>query len=197
MAAVFIKLLSMSIAASWLIVAVIALRLLLKKAPKWINCLLWGLVAVRLVCPVSFESTLSLVPSEETINSGIFSSFIESAAESNAPVAVSPVGSGNGGTPDSGTDGNSAAPARADADSLWRNAAAAVWIIGLIGLWGYALIRYLRLRRTVSEAVPLRGSVSEAVPMRENVWIGDRISSPFLAGIIRPRIYISSSTEES
>ena len=67
MSAVFLKILNMSITAGWLILAVILLRALLKKAPKWVFCLLWGLVALRLVCPFSLESVLSLIPSRETI----------------------------------------------------------------------------------------------------------------------------------
>ena len=67
MDAVFLKVLNMSITASWLILAVVLTRLILKKAPKWIPCLLWGLVAIRLICPFSFESVLSLIPSSETI----------------------------------------------------------------------------------------------------------------------------------
>ena len=62
MGEIFLKIVNMSIAASWLIVAVVLLRILLKKAPKWINCVLWSLVAVRLVCPFFPESNLSLVP---------------------------------------------------------------------------------------------------------------------------------------
>ena len=57
----------MSISASWIVLAVLVLRLLLKKAPKWVNVLLWGIVAIRLICPFSFESALSLIPSAETI----------------------------------------------------------------------------------------------------------------------------------
>ena len=68
---VFLKLVNMSIAAGWLILAVILARLLLKKAPKWISCVLWALVAIRLVCPFSLESSLSLIPSSETIPSNI------------------------------------------------------------------------------------------------------------------------------
>ena len=70
-AAIFLKLLNMSIAAGWLILAVLVLRLLLKKAPKWVSCLLWGIVAVRLVCPFSLESGWSLVPSAETVVSNV------------------------------------------------------------------------------------------------------------------------------
>ena len=63
----FLKIINMSISASWLVLAVLILRFVLKKAPKWINVLLWGIVAIRLICPFSFESPLSLIPSAETI----------------------------------------------------------------------------------------------------------------------------------
>ena len=62
----FLKIINMSISASWLVMAVLILRLVLKKAPKWVNVLLQGIVAVRLICPFSFESALSLIPSAET-----------------------------------------------------------------------------------------------------------------------------------
>ena len=68
MDAVFVKLFNMSMAAGWMILTVLLLRLLLRKAPHWIHCLLWGFVAVRLICPVSFQSVLSLIPSTETID---------------------------------------------------------------------------------------------------------------------------------
>ena len=67
MSAVFLKVLNMSITASWLIIAVVLARVMLKKAPRWLSCLLWGLVAIRLLYPFSFESSLSLIPSSETI----------------------------------------------------------------------------------------------------------------------------------
>ena len=67
MDAVFLKILNMSIAAGWLILAVVVLRFLLKKAPKWLPCVLWAVVAIRLVCPFSFESVFSLIPSAETV----------------------------------------------------------------------------------------------------------------------------------
>ena len=67
MASLFLKLLNMSIAASWLILAVIVLRIVLKRAPKWIHCILWALVGIRLLCPLSIESALSLIPSSEPL----------------------------------------------------------------------------------------------------------------------------------
>ena len=71
MNAPFLKLLNMGLTASWLVLAVLLLRILLKKAPKWTHCLLWAIVAVRLVLPVTFESSLSLVPSGEVIPADI------------------------------------------------------------------------------------------------------------------------------
>lgn len=68
MEALFLKLVNMSITASWLVLAVIAVRLIFKKAPKWILCLLWGLVAFRLICPFSIESSLSLIPYAEPLS---------------------------------------------------------------------------------------------------------------------------------
>ena len=67
MSEAFLKIVNMSISAGWLVLAVLALRLILKKSPKWVNVLLWGIVAVRLVCPFSLESALSLIPSAETL----------------------------------------------------------------------------------------------------------------------------------
>ena len=60
MICIFVTLLTMSIGAAWLILIVILLRLLLKRAPKWVNCVLWGFVALRLVCPYVPESRFSL-----------------------------------------------------------------------------------------------------------------------------------------
>ena len=68
MSGIFLKLLNLSISASWLVLVVLALRLVLKRAPKWVNVLLWGMVALRLMLPFSIESALSLIPSAETLS---------------------------------------------------------------------------------------------------------------------------------
>ena len=68
---VFLKVLNMSISAGYVVLAVLLLRLVLKKAPKWIAVALWGIVAVRLICPFSFESVLSLIPSAEVVSPDI------------------------------------------------------------------------------------------------------------------------------
>ena len=68
MSELFLKIVNMSISASWVVIAVLTLRFCLKKAPKWVNVLLWGIVAARMVFPFSIESVLSLIPSAETIS---------------------------------------------------------------------------------------------------------------------------------
>ena len=69
----FLKIINMSISASWLVLAVLILRFVLKKAPKWINVLLWGAVAIRLLCPITIESNLSMVPSAEVFPNEVVS----------------------------------------------------------------------------------------------------------------------------
>lgn len=188
MDAVFIKLLNMSIAASWLIVAVVILRLLLKKAPKWMNCILWGMVAVRLVCPFSFESTLSLIPNAENIHPDIVRYLPKTTGNSGIPVINHTISSA-----DPMIRENFAPMAGASTHSLYAwmyvglHIVEIVWIIGLSGLLGYALLRYFRLHK----------SVSEAMFLRDNIWMGDMVTSPFILGIIRSKIYVPSSTEES
>lgn len=173
MESVFLKLLNMSIAAGWLILAVVILRLLLKKAPKSIRCVLWALAGIRLVCPFSFESLLSLVPSAETvspdilyaqsptIHSGIamFNAYVNPViSESLAPAA-----------------GSGVSPIQAAA-----HIASVVWMAGMAALLLYAAISYFSLRRKVRTAVLLR----------DNVWQSENVASPFVLGIVRPRIYL-------
>lgn len=73
MESVFLKIFNMSITACWLVLAVVLLRFLLKKAPKWLTLVLWCFVGLRLICPWSFESIFSLIPSTETIPQNITS----------------------------------------------------------------------------------------------------------------------------
>lgn len=181
MDAAFIKLLNMNIAASWLIAAVIILRVLLKKAPKWINCILWGIVAVRLICPFSIESILSLIPSAETIDSDIVRYPSNPTVNSGVPMinhSISLI-----------LSGDIAPTAGAGTNPLhtWTHTAEIVWMIGFGCLLCYALISFFRLRRKVSEAVLLRG----------HIWVADMVKSPFILGVICPKIYLSSSMEES
>ena len=152
MSTVFIKLLNMSITASWMIIAVILARLLLKKAPKWITCLLWGLVAVRLICPFSFESIFSLIPSSQTIPSNnalqqepAINSGITIVNETINPIIEESF------TP---TPSNSANPLQ-----IIIPVASIIWIVGIVILLAYALISYLRLKKFVSVCVPVKEGI--------------------------------------
>ena len=168
------KIINMSISASWLILAVLILRLVLKKAPKWVNVLLWGIVAVRLICPLSFESALSLIPSSETIPLDI-----EMAAkptiDSGVPAinsVVNPVLS-------------SFAPPQhvltsANPLQIWIPILNIIWLIGVGALLLYTAVSYWRLCR----------KVDTAVRYKDNIFQSENVSSPFVLGIIKPRIYL-------
>lgn len=180
MEAVFLKIINMSITASWLILAVILLRLLLKKAPKWIMGVLWGFVAIRLIVPFSLESIFSLIPSAEPIPQNILTT--ESPTiNSGFPIlneTVNPIISDTL-TPNVGASVNPA--------QIVMFIASVIWIIGVTGMLLYALISYLRIHSKIREAVQLK----------ENIWICDHISTPFILGIFRPRIYLPSSMDEA
>lgn len=169
----FLSLLNRSIAAGWLVLVIVALRLLLRRAPRGFHCTLWGMVAVRLVCPFSLKSALSLLPSAETVPPEILydpTPTIQTGIESfNA--AVNPILS------------QSMAPNPGDGVNPLQVAvliAANIWILGAAAMLLYALVSYLRIRRTVATAVR----------MEDGVYQSEHIASPFLLGLFRPRIYL-------
>ena len=142
MSAIFLKTLNLAISASWLIVAVILVRLLLKKTPRWIFCLLWGLVALRLICPFSLESALSLIPSSEAIPADIT---MDRRPQINSGVrvidnAVNPVIERNFAP----SIENSVNPMQ-----VVVYVASIIWIIGLVVMCIYAFVSYVSLRKRV------------------------------------------------
>lgn len=183
MTVVFLKLLNMSIAAGFLVLAVIALRLFLKKSPKWVYCVLWGLVGIRLICPLSVESFFSMIPSAETvpqeivyaerpaIHSGVayLNSYVNPIiSEKLAPTAeagVSPM-------------------------QTIILVATVIWLVGFIIMVCYGAISYLRLYCFTREGMPFY-KIGDG-----NIWICDRISTPFILGVLRPRIYLPSAMSE-
>ena len=138
MSALFLKLVNMSLSASWLVLALLALRLALKRAPKWVNVLLWGMVGVRLVLPVSIESTLSLVPSTEPVSPAIIGgAAVRVSGAAAAGAANSPAAAG---------------PGLVEIMSY-------VWAAGAILLFLYSVVSWLWLQIRVREAVRLRGRI--------------------------------------
>ena len=181
MSGIFLKLLNLSISASWLVLVVLALRLVLKRAPKWVNVLLWGMVALRLMLPLSLESALSLIPSAETLSP-------EVVRFDPAPTITSGVEFIDNAVNPSLSESFAAAPlASVNPLYVWTYLAGWVWLIGLAAMLLYALVSYLRLRRRVSASIPLR----------ENIYVCDEVPSPFILGIVRPRIYLPSMLDEA
>ena len=169
----FLKIINMSISASWLVLAVLILRFVLKKAPKWINVLLWGIVAIRLICPFSFESPLSLIPSAETIplNIGMDTTPTINSGISAINNAVNPIISQSN-TPMAGASVNPL--------QITIGIYEYIWIFGMIALALYTAISYWRLRR----------KVDTAVRYKDNIFQSENVSFPFVLGIIKPRIYL-------
>lgn len=173
MSELFLKIVNMSISASWVVVAVLALRFCLKKAPKWVNVLLWGIVAARMVFPFSIESVLSLIPSAETISPTIMMEQSPSV-QTGVPAlnhVINPVISGSF-TPAPGASANPL--------QIWIPVLAGIWLFGIVALFLYSAVSYWRLRRKVCEAVILR----------DNIYQSENVCSPFVLGIIRPKIYL-------
>ena len=172
------KILNMSITASWLILALVLLRPLFKKAPKRLTCLLWSLAGLRLLFPFSIQSVLSLIPSAQTVKpeilyaphpqilSGIpvFNRWVNPVIEESlAPVPTASI----------------------NPLQVWTLVAAYVWLVGILVLLFYALFSYGRLRQRVGASLQAE----------DGVWISDEIDSPFILGLIKPRIYLPSGME--
>ena len=178
MSELFLEIVNRSIAASWIVIAVLILRFCLKKAPKWVNVLLWSIVAVRLIFPFSIESALSLIPSAETVSPSIMMETAPSV-QTGVPAldqVINPV-----------IDHSlSPAPgASANPLQIWISVMAAVWLAGAATLLLYSAISYWRLRRRVREAVILR----------DNIYQSENAGSPFVLGIIQPKIYLPYSVD--
>ena len=176
MAEGFLTLVNRGLSAGWLVLAVIAARFLLKKAPRWAVCALWGLVALRLLCPFSPESPLSLIPDAQPVSpEAVWNTVpaVEMAPDATeAPVspvleAVLP-------------DGLPVSPTPAQEIVA---AASILWCAGLAGMALYTLVSYRRLSRRVKGAVRIDG----------NLYQGAAIPTPFVLGVLRPRIYLPNT----
>ena len=175
----FLTIINMSISASWIVLAVLLLRLLLKKAPKWITVLLWGIVAVRLICPFTIESVMSLIPSSETISPEIM---MDTTPEINSGIpilnnTINPVISESF-APDPTTSAN---PLQILIPIL-----SIVWIVGIVGMLVYTVISYFKVKRRIGTAVLLR----------ENIFQSESVISPFVLGLVKPKIYLPFNMSE-
>ena len=196
MTELFLKIINMSISASWLVMAVLILRLVLKKAPKWVNVLLWGIVAVRLICPFAFESTASLIP--DSIGSGDFVSewmddYIGEVDIHHPDSVYYDAAIGAGREPISDGEGGYYVVTKHDQlgePSTIENTVipvlSVIWPAGMALLALYTVVSYWRLRQRVGTAVLYR----------DNIFQSEHVTSPFVLGIIRPRIYLPFQLDE-
>lgn len=193
MTMIFLKLLNMSIAAGWLILAVILLRFLLKRLPKLFHCILWIIVGVRLICPFSLESALSLIPSAKTVPDEVIT---EHSFRIDTGVAVIDT-QVNEYLGDAYYEDVTVSDGSGE---RWIQIMGSIWLVGVIGMLGYSVISYGMLRRKVKTAIPI-GTAGNSIIQKnaeyvtERLWICDDIGSPFILGVIRPRIYVPSHME--
>lgn len=181
MEGIFVKLLNMSISASVLILIAVLLRGVLRRSPKWIHCLLWWLVAVRLVCPLSFESSFSLAPRADFVETKLGVQR-EDGRYMNSATDVSKVLNDD---LDNAQNKNLANKGNADRQGDWKKISW-TWFVGAVLLLSYAAISYLRFRKKVQASVRLR----------DGIYVCDNIRTPFILGVIRPGIYLPSDMDE-
>lgn len=172
MDSIFAKLVQSSVMASWLILEVIALRFLLKKVPKRIICLLWAVVALRLIFPFSIESPASLIPETSAAIQEVIDTTLIHPEESPLPVA--------------GQDGEEKSNTANRVTAASVSPASLIWSVGTSLMLGYLLFGYLNMRRRVQEAVR----------ETDNIWICDNVNTPFIMGIVHPKIYLPSGLSE-
>ena len=183
MTELFVKLINMSLSASILVMVVLLLRLVFRGAPRWVSVLLWGLVAVRLICPITIESAYSLMPETEWIGQDAdvpeedfsFDSVpedipVDSIIGEDVTVHYYP------------TDPTITVRRSISASFVL----ACVWIAGMTAMVLYALISYWQVYRRIRSAQHLQ----------DNVYISESIPSPFVFGILRPRICLPAELAE-
>ncbi len=173
MSALFLKIVNMSISAGWLVLAVLLLRPLFKKAPKWISVLLWGFVAIRLICPFTIDSVLSLIPSDETIRTDAVTGAVPQVYTGIDALnnTLNPVISE---TFQTGVISGAYSP------EFWLQVASVVWLMGFAAMLIYTVATYMLLRHRVDTAIW----------QRENIYRSEYVATPFVLGIFRPRIYL-------
>ncbi|MBQ7841522.1 MAG: hypothetical protein IJ390_13710 [Lachnospiraceae bacterium] len=187
---IFLKILNMSITASIMILFVLLVRLVLKKAPKFYSYVLWLAVLFRLLCPISISAPVSLlgafdVPAiESTASTSTIEYIPADIVHTEYPEVNLPIGGMSGVINESlpqGEEQLAADPLEAQTSIITY-----IWLLGVAGMVGYAIVSYFRLRKKLASALHIR----------KNIFLADHIPSSFVIGILRPRIYLSSGLTE-
>lgn len=177
----FLRIVNISIVASYLVLAIICLRFVLKKAPKWVMCLLWGLVAVRLLFPFSIESALSLIPSAEPLPEDFTYAahpYVNSGVNAIDRV-VNPVVSAS---LETGEGFNSVNTTQVVSFVFSR-----LWVVGIAIMIVYAAVSTFMLKRKLRTATLLEPGIKQS----------ETVDSPFVLGVFKPVIYIPYSLTEA
>lgn len=175
MSELFLHIFNTAITAGWLVLAVVLARLLLKKAPAWVHCALWAIVALRLVWPFEIESLLSLVPSTQTVPPAQLYSPVPQV-NTGIPVVnnvINPV------------FGETFAPVPSDSVNplqVVTEVAGWVWIAGMVAMAIYTALSYYQLKK----------QVRVRMPVEKGVYLSDGVESPFILGFFAPKIYLPS-----
>ena len=187
MSEIFLHVFNMSISASYIVLAILLLRLFMKKAPKWISVALWGVVGLRLICPFSIESILSLIPSAETVSPDIMTGNLSEPFYVDSYIDTGFSGVNNTIAPIiSGSSVTVAPEKEVNLLKLLIPIFAILWLVGILAMLIYTLVSYLKLKK----------SIGTAVLYRENIYQSENVASPFILGIIKPRIYLPFSISE-
>lgn len=177
---IFLTILNMSIAASWIVLVVVVLRRLLKDSPKWIRCALWGIVGVRLVIPFSFESIFSLLPSAKTLSKQASTAIAH--FQSGIDFVDNPV---NNYIKERYMTGITITNPMKSFTSI-STIVSIIWIIGILALVMYSVVSYVRLKHKIRTAVILK----------DNIYQCETVETPFVLGLMKPRIYLPFEIKE-
>ncbi len=176
----FLSIVNFSITATYIAAAVMLLRLIFKKAPKWISGVLWGLVGMRLLFPFSIESIFSLIPNNKPIPDNI-TTMPKPEIDSGIPIindTFNPIIS------------DTFAPSPEVSINPMETVitvASYVWLIGIAAMLIYMAVSYLRVRLKVMESIRTEG----------NVYKCDNLKTAFILGVIRPKIYVPSDMNKA
>lgn len=164
---VFLRLVERSAAAGWFVAAVLLLRVVLRRAPRWVFCVLWGMTALYLVCPVSLESPFSLHAAVPLLPDAYLPLQAEQSLVQNAAL-------------------QSGLSAARNTSTGWLYIATRGWLAGCAAMLGYGLVSWIRLRRRVATATLLEKGIRQS----------EQIDSPFVMGLVRPTIYLPYHLQE-
>ena len=174
--------LNMSITGAYIAAAIIILRIAMKKLPKKYSYMLWAILGIRLLCPFSFSSAVSifnvLVPEKPAITSGqmeFIPNDIEYAAEPRITVSVPPVNNALSEQLPPAQPNTSANPIQ-----IAMAVGAFVWTVGVLAMTVYTVVSYISVKKKVKNAKLSDG----------NVYTCESIETPFVFGLIKPHIYL-------